>query len=55
MLEQARLNNFSIFPKINGEQALDDQHLVSKYSMLLASLLDPQRYAWFHKDLITTN
>ena len=39
--------------KVNGVQ-LDDQQIVTKYSMFLSSLLE-SRYEWFHKDLVQSN
>lgn len=52
MLEQVRANNFDLFNH-EGNQVNDEQ-MVFKYSMFLASLLD-SRYAWYHKDLVASN
>ena len=58
MLEQARINKFPFFQRIQGQEdnaisQMSDEQIVTKYSMFLASLLD-NRYTWFKKDLVAS-
>lgn len=51
MLEQVQANNFDLFN--HEDRQVDDEQMIFKYSMFLASLLDA-RYAWFKKDLFVS-
>ena len=52
MLEQARLNEYTLFKDANNQ--IDEQQLTTKYSMFISSLIE-ERYQWFYKDLLATN